>query len=53
VIAMLYAVAALVALPFVALLVAMVRGRARVRSCCAADPAKDLRMRGAFSEDAH
>jgi hypothetical protein len=52
VIEMLYAVAVILMLPVVLLVVAVARGRAQVRSCCAADPAKDLRMRGAFSEDA-
>jgi heme exporter protein D len=46
-----YVVAAVVMLPVVLLVVAAVRGRARVRSCCAADPAKDLRMRAAFTDE--
>lgn len=45
-----YAVAALVLLPVLLLGIAAARGRARVRSCCPADPAKDLRMRAAFSD---
>lgn len=37
----------------VALAVWLVRSRrVRVRSCCPADPARDLRMRGAFEDDA-
>jgi hypothetical protein len=39
-----YFLAALVLLPTVVVLVAMVRGRARVRSCCPAEPSRDLRM---------
>jgi hypothetical protein len=46
-----YVVAAVVVVPVVLLLVAVVRGRAQVRSCCAADPARDLRMRGAFTDE--
>jgi hypothetical protein len=46
-----YVVAAVVMLPVVLLLAAVARGRARVRSCCAADPAKDLRMRAAFTDE--
>jgi heme exporter protein D len=46
-----YVVSAVVMLPVVLLVVAAVRGRARVRSCCAADPAKDLRMRAAFTDE--
>lgn len=38
----------LVVVPAVVLVVAAVRGRAQVRSCCAADPAGDRRMAGAF-----
>lgn len=40
----------LVVIPAVVLVVAAVRGRAQVRSCCAADPAGDRRMAAAFSE---
>ena len=46
-----YVVAAVVMLPVVLLVVAAVRGRAQVRSCCAADPARDLRMRAAFTDE--
>jgi hypothetical protein len=45
-----YVVAACVLLPVLLLIVAAARGRAQVRSCCPADPAKDLRMRAAFTE---
>lgn len=41
----------LVALFLVALLVAGVTGRVRMRSCCSiADPAKDLRMPAAYED---
>jgi heme exporter protein D len=46
-----YVVAVVAMLPVVLLLAAVVRGRAQVRSCCAADPARDLRMRAAFTEE--
>lgn len=46
-----YVVAVLVVL-FLALVTwASVTGRMRMRSCCSADPAKDLRMRAAFEHD--
>ena len=40
----------LVVIPAVVLVVAAVRGRAQVRSCCAADPAGDRRMAAAFAD---
>lgn len=44
--------ALLVALPVVALVHGALTGRLRLTSCCAAaDPARDLRMRGAFEDD--
>jgi hypothetical protein len=46
-----YVVAAVLIMPVVVLLVAVIRGRAEVRSCCAADPARDLRMREAFTQE--
>ncbi len=46
-----YVLGGLVALFFVTLLVAVVTGRVRMRSCCSiADPAKDLRMRAAYED---
>jgi hypothetical protein len=46
-----YVIAALVLAFLAGLVLAAVTGRAQVRSCCAiADPAKDLRMRAAFSD---
>ncbi len=48
-----YVVAALVILPLAALVWASVTRRVRLQSCCSpADPAKDLRMRAAFEDDA-
>jgi hypothetical protein len=48
-----YLLAALVILPVLVLVVGAATGRVRVRSCCApTDPAKDLRMRGAFEDEA-
>lgn len=45
----------LLAVPVVAfvafLVVGAVAGRVRVRSCCAADPRQDLRMRAAFPDE--
>jgi hypothetical protein len=40
-----YLVGAVAMAPFAAMLVAMVRGRVRARSCCAADADHDLRLR--------
>lgn len=45
-----YVLAALVLLPVLLLVIGALRGRVEVRSCCAADPARDLRMRAAFTE---
>ena len=46
-----YLIAAVVLAPVLALVVGALMGRVRVQSCCApADPAKDLRMRDAFTE---
>ena len=46
-----YLLAALVILPVLVLIVGAATGRVRARSCCApTDPAKDLRMRGAFED---
>lgn len=45
-----YVLAALVLLPVVLLVIGAVRGRVQVRPCCAVDPARDLRMRAAFTE---
>ena len=50
---MTWVLAALVALFLAALVTASVRGRVRLRSCCAADPSRDLRMRAAFEDDSH
>jgi len=48
-----YLLAALVILPVLVLIVGAATGRVRARSCCApTDPAKDLRMRGAFEDEA-
>ncbi|MGZ5385265.1 MAG: hypothetical protein ACXWH0_14960 [Acidimicrobiia bacterium] len=45
-----YLIAAVVLASLLALVVGAVTGRVRVQSCCtAADPAKDLRMRDAFT----
>ena len=46
-----YVVAGLVLVALLVLIVGVARGRVRVRPCCAADPSKDLRMRGAFEPD--
>ena len=47
-----YLIAAMVLAPVLALVTGAVTGRVRVRACCApADPARDLRMRDAFTED--
>ena len=47
-----YLLAALVVLPVLVLIVGAATGRVRARSCCApTDPAKDLRMRGAFEDE--
>jgi hypothetical protein len=40
----------LVVIPAVLLVVGQVRGRAKVRACCPADPRLDRRMAGAFDE---
>ena len=46
-----YLLAAPIVIGMVLLAVGAVRGRVRVRSCCAvADPARDLRMRGAGTD---
>lgn len=47
-----FLLALIVVAPAVALVVAQVRGRAKVRSCCAADPQLDRRMAGAFEDAA-
>lgn len=47
-----YVIAALVVLPVVVLVVGAIQGRVAVRSCCAVEPERDLRMRAAFTEDA-
>lgn len=47
---MVYVVALVVVLVVAALVRAAWSGRAEVRSCCPADPAKDLRMRAAFDD---
>ena len=47
-----HVIAVLVALPVVLLVVGAIRGRMEVRSCCAVEPERDLRMRAAFTEDA-
>ena len=46
-----YALGAVIALWPVTLAVLALRGRVQVRSCCAADPARDLRMRPALTDD--
>ena len=47
-----YLIAAVVLLPVLALVVGALMGRVRIQSCCApADPAKDLRMRDALTEE--
>ena len=43
-----YLIAAPIVLAVVGLAVGAVRGRVRVRPCCAADPRRDYRMRAAF-----
>jgi hypothetical protein len=43
-----YLIAAPIVLAVVGLAVGAVRGRVQVRSCCAADPRRDYRMRAAF-----
>ena len=49
-----YLLAAVVVLAFLALVVGAATGRVRARACCApADPARDLRMRGAFEDEEH
>jgi hypothetical protein len=40
-----YVLAALVVLPVLALVIGGLTGRVRARSCCPADPRRDLRMR--------
>jgi hypothetical protein len=47
---MAYVLAALVLLLLTALLVSVLTGRVRIRACCSADPAKDLRMRAALEQ---
>jgi hypothetical protein len=46
-----YLVAAVLVALLVALVAAALTGRVKVRSCCAADPSKDLRMRAAFTDE--
>lgn len=47
-----YLVAAALVAFLLALVAGALTGRVRVRSCCAgADPAKDLRMRAAFTDE--
>lgn len=49
---MTYLLAALVLLPVIVLVAAVLTGRARVQPCCApSDPAKDARMRAAFQDE--
>ena len=49
---MTYVLAALVVLPVLILLMGALTGRVNVRSCCGvSDPAKDLRMRDAFTDE--
>jgi hypothetical protein len=45
-----YLIAAPVVLATVGLAVGAVRGRVRIRSCCAADPRRDYRMRSAMTD---
>ena len=40
-----YLIAAMAVLPFASVLLGMLTGKVRVRSCCAVDPSRDLRMR--------
>ena len=47
-----YLLGALVALWPITLAVLALRGRAEVRSCCAAEPTQDLRMREALADAA-
>ena len=50
---MAYVAAGLVVAVLALLVVGAVTGRVRTRSCCApADPSRDLRMRGAFEDEA-
>ncbi len=46
-----YVVAFLVVAGVLAFVVAAVRGRVQVRSCCPADARHDLRMRDAFADE--
>ncbi len=41
----------IVVLPAVALVIGAIRGRVRVRSCCAVDAAHDKRMLSAYSSE--
>ncbi len=47
---MVYVLGALVVAFLIALIVSLVRGRARVSSCCNVPPERDLRLRDAFAE---
>jgi hypothetical protein len=47
-----WVLAIIVVLPAVALVVGTIRGRVRVRPCCAMDATSDLRMAPAFVDDA-
>lgn len=47
---MVYVLGALVIAFLVALIVSLVRGQARVSSCCNVPPERDLRLRDAFAE---
>jgi len=47
-----YVIGGLLTLFLLGLIMAVATGRLRLRSCCStADPANDLRMRGAFEDD--
>ena len=46
-----YVVAVLVVLPVMLLVISALRGRAQMKACCPADPARDLRMRAAFEDE--
>ena len=45
-----YVIAAVVLGAVLFLVIGAVTGRVKVRSCCAVDPSRDLRMRGVFNE---
>jgi len=48
---MVYVLGVLVVAFVVLVVVGSVTGRIKIKSCCAADPRRDLRMRGAFEDE--